>query len=49
MFDNIGYGTHDKQNARIYWASADNILAVGEHMTAFRLCENHHNPSNYLL
>ena len=48
MFDNIGYGTHGKQNAHKHWASADNILAASEHMTAFRLCGNHHFTTDYL-
>ena len=49
MFDNIGYETYNKQNAHIYWASADNILTASEHMAAFRLCGNHHNFTDYLL
>ena len=49
MFDNIGYRTHGKQNAHKHWASADNIFAAGEHMTAFSLCENNHNFTDYLL
>jgi len=31
-----------------HWAGADNIFAASEHMTAFLLCENHHNPTDYL-
>ena len=49
MFDNIGYRTHGKQNAHKHWASVDNILAADEHMTAFWLCENNHNFTDYLL
>ena len=49
MFDNVGYGTHSKQNAHKHWAGADNILTASEHMTAFRLCENNNLPTVYLL
>ena len=49
MFDNIGYGTHGKQNARKHWARADNILTASEHMAAVRLCENNNQPTVYLL
>jgi hypothetical protein len=49
MFDNIGYRTYSKQKAHKHWAGADNIFAAGEHMAAFRLCENHNNFTVYLL
>ena len=49
MFDNSINDTHSKQNAHKHWDSADNIFAAGEHMTAFSLCENYHNFTDYLL
>jgi hypothetical protein len=36
-------------NLHKHWAGADNIFAAGEHMAAFRLCENHNNFTVYLL